>query len=98
MKNKKVEGDFVPTENTQKQKEKNKSKKKDKKPGFFSKLGSKIKDVFSELKKVVWPSFGKVVKQTGVVLVVVVLFLIVITAFDYGLLNLLKLISPNMQE
>lgn len=96
MKNKKVEGDFVPTENTQKQKEKNKSKKKDKKPGFFSKLGSKIKDVFSELKKVVWPSFGKVVKQTGVVLVVVVLFLIVITAFDYGLLNLLKLISPNM--
>ena len=95
MKNKKVEGDFVATENTQKQKEKN-SKKKDKKPGFFSKLGSKIKDVFSELKKVVWPSFGKVVKQTGVVLVVVVIFLIVITAFDYGLLNLLKLISPNM--
>ena len=95
MKNKKVEGDFVATENTQKQKEKN-SKKKEKKPGFFSKLGSKIKDVFSELKKVVWPSFGKVVKQTGVVLVVVVIFLIVITAFDYGLLNLLKLISPNM--
>ena len=95
MKNKKVEGDFVATENTQKQKEKN-SKKKDKKPGFFSKLGSKIKDVFFELKKVVWPSFGKVVKQTGVVLVVVVIFLIVITAFDYGLLNLLKLISPNM--
>ena len=95
MKNKKVEGDFVATENTQKQKEKN-SKKKDKKPGFFSKLGSKIKDVFSELKKVVWPSFGKVVKQTGVVLVVVILFLVVITAFDYGLLNLLKLISPNM--
>ena len=59
-------------------------------------MGGKIKDVFSELKKVVWPSFGKVVKQTGVVLVVVILFLVVITAFDYGLLNLLKLISPNM--
>lgn len=96
MKNKKVEGDFVATENTQKQKDTNKGKKKEKKPGFFKKLGSKCKDVFSELKKVVWPSFGKVVKQTGVVLVVVVIFLIVITAFDYGLLNLLKLISPNM--
>lgn len=96
MKNKKVEGDFVATENTQKQKEVNKAKKKDKKPGFFKRMGSKIKDVFSELKKVVWPSFGKVVKQTGVVLVVVILFLVVITAFDYGLLNLLKLISPNM--
>ena len=96
MKNKKVEGDFVATENTQKQKEVNKAKKKDGKPGFFKRIGSKIKDVFSELKKVVWPSFGKVVKQTGVVLVVVILLLVVITAFDYGLLNLLKLISPNM--
>ena len=96
MKNKKVEGDFVATENTQKQKEVNKAKKKDGKPGFFKRIGSKIKDVFSELKKVIWPSFGKVVKQTGVVLVVVILFLVVITAFDYGLLNLLKLISPNM--
>lgn len=96
MKNKKVEGDFVATENTQKQKEVNKTKKKDGKPGFFKRMGGKIKDVFSELKKVVWPSFGKVVKQTGVVLVVVILFLVVITAFDYGLLNLLKLISPNM--
>ncbi len=97
MKNKKtVEGDFVSTENTQKQKEVNKAKKKDKKPGFFKKMGAKIKDVFSELKKVSWPTFGKVVKQTGVVLVVVVIFLVVITAFDYGLLNLLKLVSPSI--
>ena len=59
--------------------------------------GLKIKDVFSELKRVNWPSFGKVVKQTGIVIVVVVIFLVVITAFDYGLLNLLKLISPNIQ-
>ena len=93
--NKTVEGDFVATENTQKQKEVNKAKKS-KKPSFFKRVGSKMKDVFSELKKVIWPSFGKVVKQTGVVLVVVILFLVVITAFDYGLLNLLKLISPNM--
>ena len=95
MKNNKVEGDFVATENTQKQKEVKKGKKKDKKPGFFKKIGLKMKDVFSELKKVVWPSFGKVVKQTGVVLVVVVIFLIVITAFDFGLLSLLKLVSPK---
>ncbi len=95
MKNKKVEGDFVSTENTQKQKDVKKGKKKDGKPGFFKKIGMKMKDVFSELKKVVWPSFGKVVKQTGVVLVVVIIFLIVITAFDFGLLSLLKLISPK---
>lgn len=69
--------------------------KKEKKPGFFKRLGAKIKDIFSELKKVSWPTFGKVVKQTGVVLVVVLAFLIVISAFDFGLTQLLNLISPK---
>ncbi len=97
MKNKtEAQGDFVQTEKTQNKKEVKKAKKKDKKPGFFKRLGAKIKDVFSELKKVNWPTFGKVVKQTGVVIVVVLIFLVVITAFDYGLLNLLKLVSPNI--
>lgn len=68
-------------------------KKKSNKPNFFSKIGSKIKDVFSELKKVSWPSFPKVVKQTGIVIVVVLIFLVVITAFDYGLMNLMLLVS-----
>ena len=97
MKNKKdAKGaDFVSVEQPKTQKEVKKAKKKDKKPGFFKKIGMKLKDVFSELKKVNWPSFGKVVKQTGIVLVVVLLFLIVITAFDTGLLYLLELISPK---
>ncbi len=72
-----------------------KSAKKDKKPNIFVRMGRKIKDVFSELKKVSWPSFGKVVKQTGIVLVVVLIFLVVITAFDFGLYELLKLVSPK---
>ncbi len=66
---------------------------KDKKPNIFKRFGRKMKDVFSELKKVSWPTFPKVVKQTGVVIVVVLAFLVVITAFDFGLLNLLKLVS-----
>ena len=97
MKNKKDANgaDFVSVEQPKTQKEVKKAKKKDKKPGFFKKIGMKLKDVFSELKKVNWPSFGKVVKQTGIVLVVVLLFLVVITAFDTGLLYLLELISPK---
>ena len=94
MKEKKnATGDFVSTGETKTQKDVKKAKKKDKKPGFFKRMASKIKDVFSELKKVSWPTFGKVVKQTGIVLVVVLIFLIVITAFDQGLLALVKLIS-----
>ena len=78
-----------------KAKEAKKAKKKDGKPGFFKRLGTKIKDTFSELKRVTWPTFPKVVKQTGVVLVVVLFFLVIITAFDTGLLQLLTLVAPR---
>ena len=76
--------------------EKNKPAKKvqkTKKPNIFKRMGAKLKDVFSELKKVSWPSFGKVVKQTGIVLAVVAIFLVVISAFDFGLLQFLKSVS-----
>ncbi|MBR1967861.1 MAG: preprotein translocase subunit SecE [Clostridia bacterium] len=91
-----VTGDFVGSDNAKQQKEVKKAKNnKNKKPGFFKRMGAKIKDVFSELKKVNWPNFAKVVKQTGVVLAVVLVFLVVITAFDFGLSQLLELISPK---
>ena len=75
-----------------KEREEKRAKKKDAKPSFFKRVGTKIKDVFSELKRVTWPTFPKVVKQTAVVLVVVLAFLVVITAFDSGLLQLLQLV------
>ena len=64
-----------------------------KKPNIFVRMGRKIKEVFSELKRVTWPTFGKVMKATGTVILIVVLFLIVITAVNYGLSELLQLIT-----
>lgn len=64
-----------------------------KKPNIFVRMGRKIKEVFSELKKVTWPSFGKVVRSTGAVLAVIVAFLIVFGAINYGLGELLNLIT-----
>ena len=99
MKEKKtvVTGDFVATEKpakvTENKKLNDKAKKKNKKPNIFKRFAAKCKDVVSELKKVSWPTFGKVVKQTGVVLAVVLVFLIVITAFDTGLAELLGLLN-----
>ena len=61
-----------------------------KKPNIFVRMGRKIKEVFSELKKVTWPTFGKVMKATGTVILIVVLFLIVITAVNYGRSELLQ--------
>ena len=56
-------------------------------------MGRKIKEVFSELKRVTWPSFPKVLKSTGVVLAVVVVLLVVVTAINYGLDALLTLVT-----
>jgi preprotein translocase SecE subunit len=96
---KKPENDFLSTSEDKvvaPKKDAKPVKKKDKKPNFFKRLGGKIKDVFSELKRVSWPTFGKVVKKTGIVIVVVLAFLIVISLFDLGLLELLKLVSPSV--
>ena len=71
----------------------NKNKKPNAFVRFFNNVGKKFKEVFSELKKVTWPEFAKVVKQTGIVLGVVLAFLVVVTAFDYGLQALLTLIT-----
>ena len=70
-----------------KQKENNKKAKnqkvgkKNKNEGV--KLSKKAKETVSELKKVVWPTFGEVCKKTGVVLV------------DYGLGALMGLLTKR---
>ena len=71
----------------------NASKSKNKKPTWFRRMGAKIKETFSELKRVTWPKFTTVLKTTGVVLVVVAAFLLVVTGIDYGLGELLDVIT-----
>lgn len=71
----------------------NATKTKNKKPNWFRRVGAKIKEVFSELKRVTWPTFPTVLKTTGVVLVIVFVFLVVVTRVDFGLAALLELIS-----
>lgn len=69
------------------------AKEKGKKPNIFVRMGRKLKEVFSELKRVTWPTFPKVLKATGVVLVVVLVFLVVVTGINQGLQRLLELIT-----
>ena len=57
-----------------------KSKKKmEKKP---SKIAKALKDTGNELKKVSWPKFKDIVKQTGIVLAFVLVFALVLFCFD----------------
>ena len=56
-------------------------------------LGKKLKESTSELKKVTWPSFGKTVKQTGVVIAVVVVCTLVLFGIDRLLSLLYKVLT-----
>ena len=64
-----------------------KDKKKDKKKnkGKSGGIGKKTKETISELKKVTWPTFGEVVKKTGIVIAFVLIF----GLFLYGVNTLL---------
>lgn len=77
----------------QKEKNKNDNKKANKKnPKEKGKLKRKVKESVAEIKNVVWPSFGDVVRKTGVVLAVVVVFAVIIFGIDLGLGELVKLL------
>ncbi len=72
---------------------KTKKTDKDAKPNIFVRFGRGVKGVFSELKRITWPTFGKTVKATGVVLVIVLILTIVTTGVNQGFGKLLELIT-----
>ena len=78
-----VKTDNTTQKSVEKNAKKSDNKKNDKKPKKAKDNGpSKISKTMSELKKVTWPTFGSVVKQTSVVLVVTIVFLVVIFGID----------------
>ena len=74
-------------EKASKQNKQSKKKAKNDKP-----KRNRIKEIFSELKKVSWPSFKKTCQQTGTVLVVVAVFMLVVLGIDSLLTWIINLI------
>ncbi len=68
-----------PKQKPEKAEKKTKDKPKKEKKHTVAK---KTKETVSELKKVTWPTFPQVVKRTGIVLVVVIVFAVVLFAID----------------
>ncbi len=66
---------------------------KNEKPNIFIRMGRRLKETFSELKRVTWPKLPEALKATGVVLVVVIIFMVLITGVNYGFSELLKLLT-----
>jgi preprotein translocase subunit SecE len=88
------EKELAVKEETRAEKPEKKAKQdKNKKPNIFVRMGRKLKETFSELKRVSWPTFGKAVKATGVVLVIVFIFTVIVTGVNFGFNELLKFVS-----
>ncbi len=66
-----------------------KTKDKDKK-SIFARIAGWFKDLKKEFKKVVWPDRKKVVNNTFVVMVVVVVGSVLVGLIDTGLLRLMQ--------
>lgn len=71
-------------------KEKKPEKKAEKKPGIFSRIGRWLREMRSELKKVVWPDKKTTAKNTAVVIVCVLVVGVFIWGFDWIANNLIS--------
>lgn len=73
-----------------------KNKTPEKKPNIFNKIGKGIakffRDTKSEIKKIVWPTPKATFKNTGIVLLAMILVGVVIFGLDYGLQFLFGLV------
>ena len=72
--------------------DKNENKKENVFVRFFKNTGKFLRDVKNEVKKIVWPTPKSVFKNTGVVLVTIIVVGLVIFGLDTAFMNLLGLI------
>lgn len=69
---------------------------KNKKPNIFVRMGRRLKETFSELKRVTWPTIPKALKATGVVIVIVLIFTVIVTCVNVGFTELLELLTKGV--
>ena len=67
------------------------------KPKKERKFFKRIKESFSELKKVTWPTFGKAVAKTGAVIAVVLFFGVILFGLDRLLSLLYELLIAGLK-
>ena len=65
---------------------------KSKKPGMFRRIGKYLRDAKGELKKIIWPTFSSVVRNTLVTLAVCAVLGVLVCVVDFGLSALIDLV------
>lgn len=81
------------SETVKKSKKEAKAKKQSKNNAQNTQKKSRAKETLGELKKVTWPSFGKTMKQTGMVLSLVLIFGVVVLGIDLLISFIINLLS-----
>jgi len=79
-------------EKQQKEKLQKEKSQKEKKPSIFQKLARFVKDIYSELKKVLWPSRKQVINNTLTVIITCLVLGGVIWILDFALGQLYTLV------
>ncbi len=64
---------------------------KSKKPGIFRRIGKYFRDTKGEFKKIIWPTFPSVVRNTLVTLALCAVLGLLIVGVDLGLTKLIDL-------
>lgn len=88
----KKSSDKKPSEKKSDKSSDKKSDKKDKKPSVFSRIAKYFRECKSEIKKIVWPTPKATFRNMGIVLVVLIVIGLFIYGLDTGLIALLKLV------
>ena len=65
---------------------------KSKKPGMFRRIAKYLRDAKSEYKKIIWPTFPSVVRNTLVTLAVCAVLGVLVCLVDFGLSALIGLV------
>lgn len=76
----------------EKKSDKKSDKKSEKKPSAFSKIAKYFRECKSEIKKIVWPAPKATFRNMGIVLVVLIVIGLFVWGLDTGLIALLKLV------
>jgi len=61
-----------------------KAKKEVRRTGIFGRIGGFVREIISELRKVIWPTRKELLTYTGVVIVFVAVMTAIVALLDYG--------------
>ncbi len=64
-----------------------------KKPSLGSRLKKFLKETKAELKKVTWPSKEQLMHNTGIIIVFIIIFTIILSLLDFGFQGLFSWFS-----